>query len=72
MLELEIDRKCLNYNENFKFMPFGKKFILMPFGNYAIWEVTNLAFHDFLYFHLKLKLKAVFFLPHEPSSDLEK
>ena len=40
MLELEIDRKRLNYNENLKFMPFGKNSTFMPFGNYAIWEVT--------------------------------
>ena len=40
MLELEIDRKRFNHNENLKFMPFGKKFTFMPFGNYAIWEVT--------------------------------
>ena len=40
MLELKIDRKRLNYNENLKCMAFGKSFIFMPFGNYAIWEVT--------------------------------
>ena len=39
MLELEIDRKRLNYNDNLKFMPFG---IFMPFGNSAIWEVTEI------------------------------
>ena len=38
MLELEIDRKCLNYNENLKFMPFGKSFHL-----YAIWELCHLG-----------------------------
>ena len=32
MLELEIDRKRLNYNENLN---------CMPFGNYAFWEVTQ-------------------------------
>ena len=34
-LELKIDR-----NGDLSFMPFGKSFS-MPFGNYAIWEVTN-------------------------------
>ena len=38
MLELEIDRKRLNYNENLKFMPFGKKF-----HSYAIWELCHLG-----------------------------
>ena len=48
MLELEIDRKRSNYNENLKFMSFGKKITFMPFGNYAIWEVTYLAYsHNF-------------------------
>ena len=41
MLELEIDRNCLNYNENLKLMPFGKSFHLMPLGKNAIWEVTQ-------------------------------
>ena len=41
MLELEAHTKRLNYNHNFKFMPFGKWFIFMPFGNYVIWEVTS-------------------------------
>ena len=41
MIEIEIDRNRLNYNENLKFMPFGKSFHFMPFGNYAIWEVTS-------------------------------
>ena len=40
MLELEVDTKRLNYNDNSKFMPFGTSFIFMRFGNYAIWEVT--------------------------------
>ena len=44
MLEFEIDRKRLNYNENLKCMPFGKSFIFMPFGNYDIWEVTGKTF----------------------------
>ena len=36
VLELDIDRKRLNYNANLKFMPFGKSFHF-----YAIWEVTE-------------------------------
>ena len=39
--EYETDRKRLTYNENLEFMPFGKSFIFMLFGNYAIWEVTQ-------------------------------
>ena len=50
MLELEIDRKCLNYNENLKFMPFGKSFHL-----YAIWELCHLGSY-----HLKAFLYVYF------------
>ena len=35
---LEIERKRLNYNENLKFMPFGKSFHF-----YAIWELCHLG-----------------------------
>ena len=37
VLELDIDRKRLNYNANLKFMPFGKSFHF-----YAIWEVYGI------------------------------
>ena len=40
MLELEVDTKRLNSNDNLEFMPFGKSFLFMPFRNYTIWEVT--------------------------------
>ena len=38
MIEIEIDRKHLNYNKNLKFMPFGKSFHF-----YAIWELCHLG-----------------------------
>ena len=38
MLIIEIDRKHLNYDENLK---------CMPYGNYAIWEVTFWAIKYF-------------------------
>ena len=38
MLELEIDRKRSNYNENLKFMPFGNKNHF-----YTIWELCHLG-----------------------------
>ena len=41
MSELEIDKKCLNYNENLKFITFGKSFFFMPFVIYDIWDVTK-------------------------------
>ena len=47
MLELEIHRKRLNYNGYLKCMPIGKSFIFMPFGIYAIWEVTMTSYMKF-------------------------
>ena len=47
MLELEIHRKRLNYKKNLKCMPIGKSLIFMPFGNYAIWEVTMTSYMKF-------------------------
>ena len=44
MLVLEIDRKRLNYNENLKFMPFGKKIHF-----YAIWELCRLGSYRLKY-----------------------
>ena len=38
MIEIEIDIKRLNNNENLKFMPFGKSFHF-----YAIWELYHLG-----------------------------
>ena len=73
MLELEIDRKRLNYNENSKFKPFGKSFHFMPFGNYAIWEVTTVTtslcfsllmkkFYNFFKIKWQLKFELTFWL----------
>ena len=39
-VDLEVDAKRLNCNDNLKFMPFGISFVFMPFGNNAIREVT--------------------------------
>ena len=52
MIEIEIDRKRLNYNENLKFMPFGKSFHF-----YAIWELCHLGSY-----HEKTGFKRVFSL----------
>ena len=52
MIELEIDGKRLNYNENLKFMPFGKSFHF-----YAIWELFHLGSYLLKYlFETGLKL----------------
>ena len=37
-----LDTKRLNCYDNLKFMPFGKSFFFMAFGNYATWELTKI------------------------------
>ena len=46
-IEIEIDRKRLNYNENLKFMPFGKSFRF-----YAIWELCHLGSYPLNLFNI--------------------
>ena len=64
MIEIEIDRKRLNYNENLKFMPFGKSFHF-----YAIWELCHLGSYRFdIYFKTKEKFtSSVKFLAPVPN-----
>ena len=64
MLELEIDRKSLNYKENLKFMPFGKSFHL-----YAIWELCHLGSYQIVDMnkHVSWRLIVAF---DSPSSDV--
>ena len=62
MLNLELHRKCLSYNQNLKLIFFVKNLIFMPLGHHAVWEVTI----TMLVLKRKKNMISLNLLPHNP------